>query len=275
MRPLKLLFLCALVATGGCSGVVGKAFARKSSGPKVVITYELDEPSLVKSGLSKSTALQRVASILSQRAVDVGSSDTRVSLDEDDRIVAEVQGTVDAARVRTALSHVGDLKLYHASNLSTDRVPRVYTARPSEDPSAPRVYFTKLGSLKVIRPGDAEYNKIVSQWKPVLDRSDIDAAGIDSAAGGSYSPTMHFTSSGTAKMKRWCNTYYNTGENMAYVLDGVVLSVAPLAPNALISSDAVITGQFAAEYVRNMQTLLNGGALPVGIKEVSCHITKN
>src|ERR1019366_2950180 len=61
----------------------------------------------------------------------------------------------------------------------------------------------------------------------------------------------------------------NIHASIASVLDGKVLSIASVVDNQVLSSEAVIEGTFSHEYVSTLCNLLNGGALPVAMKELS------
>lgn len=62
----------------------------------------------------------------------------------------------------------------------------------------------------------------------------------------------------------------NVGKQVAIFLDDQVLS-APTVQQAIDSGDAVITGQFTIEQVKQLVSLLNAGALDVPIKLIEQH----
>ncbi|MDP3993217.1 MAG: protein translocase subunit SecD [bacterium] len=62
----------------------------------------------------------------------------------------------------------------------------------------------------------------------------------------------------------------NVGKQVAIFLDDQVLS-APTVQQAIDSGDAVITGQFTVEQVKELVSLLNAGALDVPIKLIEQH----
>jgi SecD/SecF fusion protein len=70
-------------------------------------------------------------------------------------------------------------------------------------------------------------------------------------------------------MKTWSQSVLNRGEKLAFVLDGIVLNIAPLKDGAVLEGGAYIDGSFDAEYVTRLCDLLNSGALPVDLTETS------
>lgn len=271
MQSRSYLFLLLVLVLGGISGFLF-AIKKPSYGLDVRggirLTYQLDLSKLKDKSVSMTSAQARVVQVIEGRILGVAAEGT-VQPKGEDQILIEIPGATNQEEAERKLGSSARIYMYHATNLSTDKVPRVYTARPSEDPNNPVVYFTKRGSTEVIKPGDPEYQKIIDSWTEILSGDDLSKADSEPGLNGNYVPTMHFSANGAEKMGKWSDTYFNTGENLAYVLDNRVLSVAPLAPDARITSDAQITGSFTPDYVRRLKELLNAGALPVDLKQLS------
>src|SRR5205807_1851110 len=114
------------------------------------------------------------------------------------------------------------------------------------------------------------YAEVTKGWgEPVVQGDELSAANMESRPDGSYIPEMSFTKNGPEKMARWSRANNHTQEMLAAVLDGVVISIAPLKEGAVISDNAVIEGNFSTAYVRNLRDLLNSGALPVHLIPLS------
>ena len=70
-------------------------------------------------------------------------------------------------------------------------------------------------------------------------------------------------------MEQWSRRVLNQGEFLAFVIDGKVLSIAPLKDGAIISDNAIIEGEFDPKAVVQLCTLLREGALEVNLKRES------
>jgi SecD/SecF fusion protein len=109
---------------------------------------------------------------------------------------------------------------------------------------------------------------MVKGWTKILEGTDLASATPQVAPGKVY-PEFSFSSEGSQKMKTWSQSVLNRGEKLAFVLDGIVLNIAPLKDGAVLEGGAYIDGSFDAEYVTRLCDLLNSGALPVDLTETS------
>jgi preprotein translocase subunit SecD len=66
-------------------------------------------------------------------------------------------------------------------------------------------------------------------------------------------------------LSAWCRRYQN-GENIAFVLDGKVLSIAPVKEGVVLSNEAFIDGVFPTKETALLCDLIKNGALPVELK---------
>jgi preprotein translocase subunit SecD len=85
---------------------------------------------------------------------------------------------------------------------------------------------------------------------------------------------MRFSPAGARKMTHWSTKFYNTGEKLAWVLNGDVINVSPLATGARITDAAEISGQFDPEYVREFESAVNAGRWPQSLIKVSQEVVK-
>jgi SecD/SecF fusion protein len=111
---------------------------------------------------------------------------------------------------------------------------------------------------------------MINQWGDPLVQGDELAKAEPSPAGpeGNYIPTMNFRGAAPARMDAWSRKFRYAGENLAAVLDGKVISIAPLEKGAIISEQCEIRGTFKTDYVKQLCDLLNSGALPVDLQMV-------
>lgn len=274
LQNRSYLFLLLVLALGGLSGWLYSAtkphYGLDVSGG-IRLIYKLDLEQVKQLGRDPSEVADQIAGILEKRGAGIGGA-TEVSVARKgvDEVIVELPGATDIEEARKIMGSSAKMAMYHAKNLSTAKYStREYMDQPSEDPNNPIVYFVRQGGSKVIKPGDPEYARIIKGWgDPILSGVDLAEAG-SRLEGENYVPTMRFAPSGADKISAWCDKYYNQGEKLAYVLDGKVLNVAPLAQGARIRDEAYIQGSFSSKYVNSLKDLLNAGALPVELKELS------
>lgn len=188
-----------------------------------------------------------------------------------DQFIVELPGFKDTGQAKEVLSSTASIRMYHARNVVTAKK----TARPysiGDDrgmvDGRPEIKFTRRDGTSV-EPGSTEYARMIEGWgEPILQGGDLERASTRQQ-GNNYQPEMYFAPSGAEKLRTWTTRYRNDGEHIAFVLDGIVLSIAPLKEGAILSDQAFIDGQFEATYVSNLVELLNAGALPIGLEELS------
>ncbi len=189
-----------------------------------------------------------------------------------DQIVIELPGFTDIDTARKVIGTSASIKFYHARTVATEDVPgRKYeeSGDGPEDPANPSLAFRIRATEKEIKAGMPEYEAMIESWgEPIIEGVDLTRA-IAQPQGTSYIPLMHFSRDAAKKMERWSRRVQNRGEKLASVLDGHVLSIAPLKDGAILKDNAIIEGQFDTEYIRSLVNMLNSGALPVSLNELS------
>ncbi len=203
---------------------------------------------------------------LSRRAQSgLGVVEANVNAKGLDQIVVELPGFTDIAQARDMMGSTARLQAFHAKNISTTRRNKVYSiAEEKVIDGSPVVFFKKtLGEGAPIGPNDPEYKTIIAQWgEPIIQGADLaDAKPLGQGTG--YIPEFRFSPEGAAKMERWSRSVLNQGEHLAFVIDGHVLSIAPVKDGAILSDQAVIDGTFEPQAVDRLCTLLREGALEV------------
>jgi len=244
----------------------------------VRFTFEMDASKLTpeqKQNMAQVKA--NLANILEKRisgalAVAEGTVQVKEPTGAPPQFIVELPGQTDIEKARGVLSTTASIEWYHAKNITTEAVPyRPYEEGAKESEGGnPVVTFRKKNdpNAKDIGPKDPEYQEIIKGWTLILKGDELAKADAQPTGTG-YIPSMTFSASGASKMEAWTRANQYRGEKLAAVLDGVVLSIAPLQKGAIIREQGVIQGQFETDYVRNLVNLLNSGALPVSLKELS------
>ncbi|MFX8426000.1 hypothetical protein ABTL79_19650, partial [Acinetobacter baumannii] len=68
---------------------------------------------------------------------------------------------------------------------------------------------------------------MIDSWTLVLEGQDV-ADAHPFVNGTTTIPSFRFSPAGAQKMEKFSRAYINQGENIAFVLDGRVLSIAPI-----------------------------------------------
>lgn len=234
--------------------------------------FQMDESKL---NADQKTHLQetqnRVKTILENRVSSaLGVVEGSVITRGTDQFIVELPDQSDIESARKLLSTTAKIQVYWAKNVSTaTRQRRYQPLNEQEKNGSPVVPFVKsTDSSKTLMPGDPEYKEMIDGWELILEGEDV-AKAYGEPGGKGYQPHFDFSPSGASKLSTWSRRYANEGENMAFVLDGVVLNIAPLAQGAILSDNAYINGSFDASYVRKLSDLINSGSLPVSLTELA------
>ena len=200
----------------------------------------------------------------------IGVVEGTVQVKGDDQFVVELPGYQDVATAEKTLGTSASIKMYWGKNLQTEKKSyRRYRSEPSQNDVNGNPYVSFSDGSRIIDPKNPQYKEIIAGWgEPILSGSDLSSAQPEMKGEG-YIPLLHFSAQGSTKIEAWCRQHVNEGENLCFVLDGVVLNVAPLAPNAIITDSGVIEGNYSVEYVKSFTALLNSGALPVDLEKLS------
>lgn len=215
---------------------------------------------------------ERLIRILGRRATgNLGVAEAPVIAKGIDEIVVELPGYSDIDKAKSIIGTSAKIQFFWAKNVANQTATyRPYQAvDDNKDVANPTVEFKKsYGGAATIKYGTPEYASIIKGWDLILEGEDLKTAQshID---GTKEEPEMLFSSDGAEKMRKWSSAHENQHEGIAAVLDGRVLSLANVVDGAVLSSEAVIEGNFQHAYVKNLCDLLNGGALPVDMKELS------
>jgi SecD/SecF fusion protein len=205
---------------------------------------------------------------LSQRASSgLGVVEANVQAKGTNQIVVELPGFTKIQEARDMMGSTARLEAYHAKNIATVKRPTKPYQIGDEvvEKGFPIVQFVEqYGSKRTIKYPSPEYAAIIAAWgAPIIQGSDLADAYPLTQPNGNVIPSFKFSREGGAKMERWSRSVMDQGEHLAFVIDGKVLSIAPLKDGAILSDEAIIEGQFDPKDVARLTTLLREGALEV------------
>ncbi len=276
MQSRSHLFTLLVVGLSILSGVIYAKFPYKlgldiQGGARLTYRMKLENATPDQRANLNQAINTTVETFMSRATGSMGVVEPNVFRKGEADIVIELPGFTDLKAAQEVFGTSARIEFYHATNLATQRMPnRPYMDVDSGNPEEPYVAFQRTqGSSDLIEAGTPEYEQILKSWKLILAGEDLAHAASEPTGSGSYQPTMRFSSHGAKEMEKWSRQNSTRGEKLAAVLDGKVLSVAPLAHGAIIRDNAVIQGQFTPQYVTNLSKLLNSGALPFDLERLS------
>jgi len=283
LQSRSYIFLLIVVGLAGLSGWLYSLqkyrFGLDVQGG-VRFTYQMDLNQLTPEQRERLDSIKaQLVRILTERAGEaLGVSEANVSTKGADQFIVELPGFADVNEARKVMGSSAKIRFLHAWNVTTEKTEfRKYEegADRPEDPKNPWLPFRIKSSDKLITPTDPEYAEMIKSWEtgPVIKGAIIEGTQLERASSfqspTGYIPSMEFDNVGAKNMETWSRRVMNRREKLAAVLDGKVISIAPLQDNTILKDNAQITGTFDTEYVRSLVNLLNSGALPTDLKEIS------
>jgi len=234
--------------------------SREQRGVRLVYKFQ---SSIARDAVHQEILRRETIDILEHRAIDLGVHNASVRPEGSSDIIVDLPGYVNLENAKRALGASAKLGFYDAKNVITERADyREYLEENSSDPDHPLIKFRNR-SGKLIEPGSKEYQQVIAGWgDPILTGGDIRNAEMLQQPGGSYIPLINFRPHGAEKMTAWSLAHNHNSEKLACVMDGVVLSIAPIKTGAVITDNAEILGTFSPAYVRNLRDLIKSGSLP-------------
>lgn len=245
------------------------------------LIYQMDLSELPKDQRDRVSEMQsRTQKVLENRvAKGMGVNEATVVSRGTDQLIVELPAVKDIEEARKFLSTTAKIQAYHAKNVSTELRNKRFQVYNKDDEKGgePVVTFVRASNPdKVLKPGDPDYDEMIKGWDLILEGEDVSRAFVQVTA-GKYQPHFEFSDtkdsdgrSGQDKMGAFSRRYAPEQENLAFVLDGVVLSIAPLEKTAVnLRESAFINGDFDPAYVNKLTELINSGSLPVKLKELA------
>jgi protein-export membrane protein SecD len=179
--------------------------------------------------------------IVRRRIDSTGVVDPQITRQGDSRIVVQLPGVSDPARIKDLLGTTAKMT-FHLMDESAD--PNAVVAPPGEE---------------LLPMHDDPKQKIVVQKDVAVDGGDLTDARAGTDQDGRWVVNFTFNGQGTRKFGEV--TTENVGHRFAVVLDNTVLT-APVIQVPITQGRGEITGNFSAATATDLAVELRAGALP-------------
>ena len=193
-----------------------------------------------------SSAVEQSLEIVRRRVDQVGVSEPTIQRVGSDRLLVQLPGLQDPARLRELLGSTAQLTFHMLSTTTAPngQLPPGVTMMPSAE-------------------GDTSY--------PVVDRVALSGERLTDAKAGfdprTQEPVVNFSFDSEGARRFGEITRQNVGQPFAIVLDGKVLS-APVIREPITGGSGQISGSFSVEDTVVLSALLRAGALPAPLTVV-------
>jgi len=187
--------------------------------------------------------------VVRRRIDELGTKEPTIQRQGDDRILVQVPGLQDPARLKDILGRTAKMTF------------RLVDTRASlEDALRGRV---PVGSELMFEDNEAKTPVVIERRVMVSGDRLVDArASFDQRTG---EPVVTFRFDGQGAKKFGDVTKENVGRPFAIVLDGKVIS-APVIREAILGGTGQISGSFTVQSANDLSVLLRAGALPAPLK---------
>jgi preprotein translocase subunit SecD len=213
------------------------------SGKVMVRLTEKGEKSLMDRVIAQTIEVVR------RRVDETGTTEPIIQRQGDDRIVLQVPGEQDPARLKNLLSRTARLS-FHAVDLSVGPVEQATGKIPS--------------SVRMLPMVDKENQKLPVRIEEIVGGDSL----VDSQTSfenADIGVTFRFDNAGGKRFGE--ATKINVGKPIAIVLDGKVIS-APVVREPILGGRGVISGDYTAQEAGDLALLLRSGALPASLTVV-------
>lgn len=207
------------------------------------LTYSVDMKGIPAA--QQSDAFEGARTVIERRVNFFGVTEPTIQslkLGNDYRIVIDLPG---ATNVDQALNLIGTTAQLSFWEEGTEKInPQIQ-------------YVLPAGLMKIYKN---------TPIKTKLTGKDLKSAQVSyGSQNGTPQVQLNFTSDGS---KYFADiTQRNVGKQVAIVLDNAVIS-APVVQQAILSGNAVISGNFTQDAAKNLAIQLNAGALPAPLKPI-------
>lgn len=280
MRIPSFAYLIIVLALASLSGFLYSRTAFKYGldvRGGIRLTYQIDNSKLTKDQAANPAEIMRkTIGTLERRATGpLGAAEVTILQKGVDQIIVELPGATNIEEAKRVFGTTASISWYHARTITNPKTRKIYGV--SETPKAigetdAFVFFREATPDRLIEPGSPEYQAIIDSWgEPLVTGGDLTrATAINNRSG--YAPNMEFGGDGARNLERWSRAQRFNQEQLAAVLDGMVVSIAPLKEGAILSGGAYIDMAEPALEVKKLVDLLNSGALPVTLKELQSEV---
>ncbi|MFM7581989.1 MAG: protein translocase subunit SecD, partial [Caldilinea sp.] len=217
-------------------------------GTQVMLEADLPEGRDLQAGAMETAKL-----IVERRVNSLGVSEAVVQSQGENRITAELPGVNNPDQAIETIRSTGQLEFVDPQGQALQQGMIINT---TNKPSAVQDYLTSAGSDPLATPyGEALFETVMTGdvLRTAIARQD---------QFNMWEIGFELTGSGSELFFNY--TSANIGQQMAIVLDGVVLSAPTI--QAAIRDQGVITGQFGEQEANSLAIQMRYGALPVPLK---------
>lgn len=214
----------------------------------VSITFKADVASLPSTERDK--AMESVNSVIERRINLYGVSEPIIQtakVGSDHRVIVELPGVTN---IEEAINLVGATAKMSFWERSVD-----VTAEEATSSAYPiNADLLNIGMLRQTNLSGSDLSSSAVVFDPNTGKPQVQ---------------LKFNSQGSKKFAEI--TKRNVGNPVAIVLDNIIIE-APTVNEAIITGDAVISGNFTQESAKALSTQLNAGALPVSLSVLEQHV---
>jgi preprotein translocase subunit SecD len=183
--------------------------------------------------------LDEAVTIVTNRVNKLGASEATVQEQGSDGILIQIPGMTDAEQAIQTIGRTGTLEFVDLRDITDENERKNITEGMTLTPGTYTAFMT----------GDSIQNVSVSQ---------------ESDTSSYYAVNLQLNDEGTEAFSRVSSELVATHGQIAIVLDGVVNS-APSVRSAITNGQVQITGNYSSDDAKNLQTVLESGALPVNL----------
>ncbi len=187
-----------------------------------------------------SDEMDQAVSILTARVNTLGASEATVQLDGNDSVLIQIPGVEDAETALSTIGATGTLEFVDLDNI------------------------TDQSEVTAIENGQTGQTLDSSTYTAFMTGDSITKVSVGQESTGSayYAVNLTLDGDGTKAFSDTSTALYQTKGQIAILLDGVVQS-APAVESAITNGQVAISGNYTLDSAKNLQTILESGALPV------------
>ncbi len=197
----------------------------------------------------QDSAIKQSLEIVRKRIDESGTKEPLIQRSGKKRILLQLPGVKDPERIKDLLGKTAKLTFHIVDN---------------ENTSALQNNLAPFGKIIVPDMYDENTKYLLDKRAVVGGENLVDAKGSFDQTEG-HAVSFRFDTEGAQKFGKV--TTNNIGNNLAVVLDGVVIT-APRISSAITGGSGIITGNFNAQEASDLAVLLRAGALPAPLEIV-------
>lgn len=197
----------------------------------------------------RKRVVEQSLEIVNRRVNETGTKEPIIQRQGEDRIVLQVPGLKDPARLKAILGKTANMTFHLVD----------------ESVSAQEIMSGRAAFGTQFLPGDeteGDMPRYAVERRPLLSGDMLVSA---SAAFEEGRPVVSFKFNTMGARKFGQVTSSNLGKRFAVVLDGRVIT-APVMQTPILNGSGIITGNFTVESANNLALLLRAGALPAPLE---------